>query len=112
MHNIHNPTFAPHWKTKASKTRTTCGIECCEATAVKCTYLASKEEVEHTLNQMVTALTVEKAKHSHISARPITTSLLVCLCTYKSTNMSLSSITSPSILFPSQCTHILYSSQR
>ena len=67
MHNIHNPTFTPHWKTKPSKTRSRCGIECCEATAVKCTHLASKEEVEHTLNQRVTALTVENAKHPHIS---------------------------------------------
>ena len=47
--------------------RSRCGIECCEATAVKCTHLASKDEAEHTLNQMVTALTVENAKHSHIS---------------------------------------------
>ena len=82
MHNIHNPTFTPHWKTKPSKTRSRCSIECCEATAVKCTHLASKEEVEHTLNQMVTALSGKCKAFLYLYARPITTSLLVCLCTY------------------------------
>lgn len=57
--NILNPIFTPRWKKKTSKTRSRCGIECCEATAIKCMHLASKEEVEQTLDQRITVFSVE-----------------------------------------------------
>ena len=63
--NIHNTEFKPQWKKKSNiKTRTRCGIESCENTAIKTTHLASKEDIEHILDQPVMSFTVEDAEIS------------------------------------------------
>ena len=63
--NIHNTEFKPRWKKKSNiKTRTRCSIESCENTAIKTTHLASKEDIEHILDQPLMSFTVEDAEIS------------------------------------------------
>ena len=49
--NINNESFRPRWRKTESKEVKRCGIADCKAKASKVTQMATKEEIEHTLDQ-------------------------------------------------------------